>query len=470
MDIEKYKQLALSNIEPLWKYKIFRYTVYTSSAITSALILRKMFDLMKRRYYNLPPACTYGGISMFYIGPTRIIAIHDSKLILKHFKDPSFLNVHPTKNAVGNLGDLNGKQWQKRRKLLSNSFIGNQQLHSVNLSQYINKCLQQHIFKNIITNKDYYMCRSDMKYIGFSTIHHVIFMQPLSMNKYIKVKDNVMKLFDMIAFSMIINWFFGFSDFGHRMSIKLAPVEPCAVMLDNVIIKEWMYTNNLNKNSYLSILLHTQNGLTQKQISREIQVLFTAGLHAMALAMELAIVFAAKYPKAQDRTYKDLKRYFGNGDMFSLKYIKELNEFRAFVMETLRFSTTCIASLPRYIMVDKGVNVSGYNIPKGSVVIADYATNNMSERLWKKGKEFDIENHLNEKGKFVQRMEMFSFGRGRRDCPGKALAIKFLYIALGSLFLSYKFDMYNVNDFDDISTRYSQQSRPETPVRVTVRK
>lgn len=200
-----------------------------------------------------------------------------------------------------------------------------------------------------------------------------------------------------------------------------------------------------------------------------LQVLFQAGVNGVATTIEQGILWACKYGHVQEQVYKDLVTQFGQDGDFSLKMIKKLHIFRAFIYEILRLSTLGIASIPRYVM-DDNVKFAGYNIPKGYGIIGDYASQNKDKSKWKTIEGIDINNHLDINGKFVNKGNVFTFGIGRRNCPGQALAIKIVYCVMGNLMLNYKFKMLNTKDFDDIEGRYKGgPDPPQTPIRVIKR-
>ena len=188
----------------------------------------------------------------------------------------------------------------------------------------------------------------------------------------------------------------------------------------------------------------------------------------MTLSIEQGILWAAKCKDAQGRVYKDLYGVYGENN-FSLRFIQKCHDFRGFCYEILRMTTSCNASIPRYVEED-GVVLGGYNIPKGYGIIGDYVSQNKNKNVWKTPDKFDIDNHLDKNGKFVNKGNLFSFGIGKRNCPGQALAFKIIYCVLGNIMLNYRFEMVNEKEFEDIEGRYKGgPDPPETAVRVIKR-
>ena len=307
VDVDRYKKLIITNIGPLWKYRAVRIVTYITASYIGVSTFRRILHYIRQKWYNLPPgpvgsmfigsflgmvefrkflpslASKYGPISMINIGVTNFVIIHDQQLLRESFKLPQFLKVRPMANmSVPNLGDLNGAEWRKRRQLLSTSFIGNKELQSVRINDFIlNECLKPYIFKNMDRNSGHgqlYMVRNDAQFISFHTVHRVIFMNDnitLAPNDdiYIKAKALSYQLHNLVPMCTLIRWLFGYdSSIGMSLCDSAAPCEKIAVELDDIIINKWIQGQEVNPNGYLATLLKRENHLNKIQISREIQV------------------------------------------------------------------------------------------------------------------------------------------------------------------------------------------------------
>ena len=126
------------------------------------------------------------------------------------------------------------------------------------------------------------------------------------------------------------------------------------------------------------------------------------------------------------------------------------------------------------IYVDIGDEKKKYCIPKGTVI--GYAIESMHKHTDKENwmnstNEMCLENWLNgESNKFEMNESFLTFGTGRRDCVGRTLAIKELYIVMAYLFLNYRFTFKNKDDINKaIKTFFNgvNQIDPPIPVKVT---
>ena len=56
-----------------------------------------------------------------------------------------------------------------------------------------------------------------------------------------------------------------------------------------------------------------------------------------------------------------------------------------------------------------------------------------------------LKNFLNEKGEFYENPNFLGFSVGKRNCPGKYVAIRTLYVFFATLILNYKIGLKNNN-------------------------
>jgi len=95
----------------------------------------------------------------------------------------------------------------------------------------------------------------------------------------------------------------------------------------------------------------------------------------------------------------------------------------------------------------------------------------MYEEKWVNSSgEMCLENWINkDTKKFEMNESFFTFGTGRRDCVGKTLAIKELYIIMAYLFLNYRFTFKNKEDINKpIKTFFNGVNQIDPPMAVTI--
>ena len=107
-------------------------------------------------------------------------------------------------------------------------------------------------------------------------------------------------------------------------------------------------------------------------------------------------------------------------------------------------------------IVDDGVTVGDYKLPKGSQPLVNISAIHRNPKYWING--YDAKRHSDvnmeeihlefwmENGVFLKKLQsdnFFTFHSGKRDCPGQALAMKEITIVLAIVFMKYKVEGAN---------------------------
>jgi len=247
----------------------------------------------------------------------------------------------------------------------------------------------------------------------------------------------------------------------------------------NEIIKVWV-SNHKSKNKENSETAKAAilTNMLEKYEDDDID-LMVADLGSILLAsadttqshLEQSITHLCLYPEFQEVIYNELNDVFEKNEEFSLKKINQCHRLRAFVHEILRLSQLIVMTLPRYLYKDFTINLKKscdidkeYLIPKHTTIYANVV--GIAQRM----KDFNIAHFLDDKGHFEQNADSYlTFGYGKRECIGKNLAIKELYLILGMLIRKYKFQCPN-NDAEKFEKtmckHYMNINAYKTPVDV----
>ena len=222
----------------------------------------------------------------------------------------------------------------------------------------------------------------------------------------------------------------------------------CFTNISKLTVKfEEKYKNTANKdvvNGKNEPLLTTliKKDINKLTLAADSSSVFAAGIITPSSSLTKIIIILSVYADIQEQVYNELKNYENKFNGFKLKSIHELHYLRAVVHEVLR-SQTKSSSFDRYIL-NNNITLNGYNIPKGSLVYANYQYILHDNNNWFDADNiFNINNFLDDNNHFKQNPAFVAFGTGKRSCPGESLAIRNIYYFLPKIILRYKISASN---------------------------
>ncbi|KAH7515521.1 hypothetical protein FEM48_Zijuj10G0035500 [Ziziphus jujuba var. spinosa] len=136
----------------------------------------------------------------------------------------------------------------------------------------------------------------------------------------------------------------------------------------------------------------------------------------------------------EDMDKTRIGRLFVESDTAKLPYLQ------AIIKETFRLHPAVPLLLPRRAEAD--VEISGFTVPKGAQILVNAWAIGRDSSMWENPNSFKPERFL---GSDIdvrgQSFELIPFGSGRRICPGLPLAMRMLYLILGSLIHSFAWEL-----------------------------
>ncbi|KAF7824724.1 geraniol 8-hydroxylase-like [Senna tora] len=160
--------------------------------------------------------------------------------------------------------------------------------------------------------------------------------------------------------------------------------------------------------------------------------LFAAGTDTTTSALEWAMSELLRHPDIMSKAKSELDKTVGKGKPIEESHIASLPYIQAIVKETFRLHPATPILPPR--RADTDVALDTYTIPEGAQVLVNVWAINRDPNVWAKPEVFSperfLELEIDVKGRHF---ELTPFGGGRRMCPGHPLALRMLYLMLGSL-------------------------------------
>ncbi|XP_070802530.1 cytochrome P450 2J2-like [Pituophis catenifer annectens] len=164
---------------------------------------------------------------------------------------------------------------------------------------------------------------------------------------------------------------------------------------------------------------------------------FVAGIDTTSATLLWALLLLANHPDIQKKVQKEIEDVFGLSGSISYQDRKKLPYTNAVIHEMQRVKYATLSGLPR--QSTKDVEMRGYHIPKGTVIVPDLRSILLDPEQWETPKEFNPNHFLDKDGKFIDREEFLPFGLGQRACIGQQLARIEIFIFLTSLLRAFSF-------------------------------
>ncbi|CDP15267.1 unnamed protein product [Coffea canephora] len=184
-------------------------------------------------------------------------------------------------------------------------------------------------------------------------------------------------------------------------------------------------------------------------------IMFTAGRETSTLTIEWAMLLLLNNPKALQKLRTEIDINIGHGRLLRESDIPKLPYLRCVVNETMRLYPAAPLLLPHYASEDCKVGM--YDIPKGTIVLANAWAVHRDPKLWEEPEKFMPERF--EAKKLMDKEEFNSkflpFGMGRRACPGVNLGVRSVSLAIGTFIQSFDWD--KVEQDGDLDINFSDR-------------
>lgn len=201
-------------------------------------------------------------------------------------------------------------------------------------------------------------------------------------------------------------------------------------------------------NDMLNTLLNCQE-MDQTKIEHLALTLFVAGTDTITSTVEWAMAELLQNEKAMSKAKQELEETIGRGKAVEESDIGRLPYLQAVIKETFRLHPAVPFLIPRKANADVEIS-GGYTIPKDAQVFVNVWAIGRNSSIWKNNanvfsperflmdsEDIDVKGHS---------FELTPFGAGRRICLGLPLAMRMLYLVLGSLINCFNWKLVEDDD------------------------
>jgi len=166
----------------------------------------------------------------------------------------------------------------------------------------------------------------------------------------------------------------------------------------------------------------------QQLLTQTAGTMYGAGMETTYAAMNTFVLAMTLFPNKQTIAQDELDRVVGHSRLPTMEDRASLPYVDAIIKETLRWNVLLPTSIPR--RTEKDDIYKGYFIPAGTIVLPNVRSIAFDSTDYPE--EFTPERYLTSEG-HAQDPRTYSFGFGRRVCPGKQLADNSIFIFVASI-------------------------------------
>ncbi|EGT58841.1 CBN-CYP-33C11 protein [Caenorhabditis brenneri] len=164
--------------------------------------------------------------------------------------------------------------------------------------------------------------------------------------------------------------------------------------------------------------------------------LWMAGLTTTNTTLTWTIAYVMNYPEVQEKIHVELDKVIGRDRFVTMANKNSLPYINAVINESQR----CVNLLPLNLFhaTTKDTVINGYEVKKGTGVIAQISTVMLNENIFPDPYCFNPDRFIDEDGKLKKVDELIPFSIGKRQCLGEGLARMELFLFIANFFNRYK--------------------------------
>ncbi|KAG2361894.1 hypothetical protein BDR07DRAFT_1376907 [Suillus spraguei] len=195
--------------------------------------------------------------------------------------------------------------------------------------------------------------------------------------------------------------------------------------------------NNIAPDSVTKdLLLHSDdNNLSDEEIAYLSGSLVGAGSDTTAVGTTTVLMAAARFPHAQARVHEEMEAVVGSDNPPTFEDWPRLVQVQAFILEALRWRPINPTGFPHRATED--VIWNGICIPAGAIVTGSNWCIGRDPSVYHDPEVFNPQRWIGPDGEIREDMKLFTFGYGRRACPGVHIARRSVFIAVAFMFWSF---------------------------------
>ncbi|XP_034032992.1 cytochrome P450 2D15-like [Thalassophryne amazonica] len=179
------------------------------------------------------------------------------------------------------------------------------------------------------------------------------------------------------------------------------------------------------------------SSFSKDQLCAMLMDLHFAGTDTTSNTLLFALLYLMNHPEIQERCQQEIDMVLEGRDQVTYEDRHKMPYTQAVIHEVQRIANIAPLSVVRRIRND--MELMGYSIPKGTLIIVNLSSVLFEEGQWKSTHEFNPENFLNEKGEFFKPEAFMPFSIGPRICMGEPMARLEMFLILVTVLRKFQF-------------------------------
>ncbi|XP_061341095.1 cytochrome P450 81E8-like [Gastrolobium bilobum] len=200
-------------------------------------------------------------------------------------------------------------------------------------------------------------------------------------------------------------------------------------------------------NTMIEHLLSSQEAqpeyYTDQIIKGLVMVLIVAGTETSASTLEWAMSNLLNHPEVLEKARIELDNQVGQDRLMEESDVTKLPYLQNIISETLRLYPVAPLLVPHFSSDD--CTVGGYDVPRKTMLMVNAWAIHRDPQQWDDPTSFKPERFENGQ---ADAHSLFSFGMGRRACPGSGLAHRTLGLTIGSLIQCFEWKRIGKEEID----------------------
>ncbi|XP_075045027.1 cytochrome P450 2J4-like [Mixophyes fleayi] len=187
--------------------------------------------------------------------------------------------------------------------------------------------------------------------------------------------------------------------------------------------------------------------------------LFVAGTETTSSSLEWCLLYMMLHPDIQEKCREEIHRIRGDRDHLDYEDRMMMPYTQAVLQEVQR----CASIVPLGVTHSsiKDIQLNGYTIPKGTMIIPDLSSVHYDESQWKYPHEFNPENFLNKEGELVKVDSFLPFSAGPRSCLGENLARMEIFLFFTAMLTHFEFQWPDQKSPPDLTPVFGITQAPK---------